>query len=77
MTSEAWKSFTKGDVREDGYYDAKCKFCGVVYKMGKSRGTGSLLHHVESGCKKMPRSKRVKPDALQRLLQAGKTGTSI
>ncbi|KAJ3688631.1 hypothetical protein LUZ61_017795 [Rhynchospora tenuis] len=33
-----------------------------------SRSTSSLLHHARGGCKEMPRSKRMKPDALQRLL---------
>lgn len=71
LTAEAWQHFTRGPVAKDKSYNAVCKYCGKIYKMGRKRGTGSINHHVDGGCKKMPRSVRHKPDALQRLLLAG------
>ncbi|KAJ1688578.1 hypothetical protein LUZ63_019968 [Rhynchospora breviuscula] len=73
MISKYWQYFTKGETREDGFYDAKCNFCGHIYDMGNGRGTGSLMHHFEKACKKVPKSMRQKPNALQKLLQAGTT----
>ncbi|KAJ4745940.1 Zinc finger BED domain-containing protein DAYSLEEPER [Rhynchospora pubera] len=72
-TSKFWQYFTRGETREDGFYDATCKFCGHVYEMGNQRGTGSLMHHFKKSCEKVPKSLRKKPDALQKLLQAGTT----
>ncbi|KAJ4771400.1 Zinc finger BED domain-containing protein DAYSLEEPER [Rhynchospora pubera] len=46
--------------------------CGLVYPMGNQRGTGNMRNHVKRGCQKIPPAKRHKPDALQRLLQAGR-----
>ncbi|KAJ1688912.1 hypothetical protein LUZ63_013067 [Rhynchospora breviuscula] len=71
-TSEVWAHFTRGPKDDDGSLDASCNYCGKKYKQGNQRSTSSLWHHFERGCHKVPRSKRVKPDALQRLLQAGK-----
>ncbi|KAJ1695545.1 hypothetical protein LUZ63_012243 [Rhynchospora breviuscula] len=71
-TSEVWAHFTRGPKDNDGSLDASCNYCGKKYKQGNQRSTSSLWHHFERGCHKVPRSKRVKPDALQRLLQAGK-----
>ncbi|KAJ3701644.1 hypothetical protein LUZ61_005349 [Rhynchospora tenuis] len=42
MTAEAWKHFKKGEVLDDGSYDAICKYCGEVYEMGNQRGTGAF-----------------------------------
>ncbi|KAJ3687487.1 hypothetical protein LUZ61_016651 [Rhynchospora tenuis] len=71
MTSKYWQYFTRGETKEDGYYDAKCNFCGLIYDMGNGRGTGSLGHHFERSCKKVPKAMRKKPKAFQKLLQAG------
>ncbi|KAJ1699071.1 hypothetical protein LUZ63_007583 [Rhynchospora breviuscula] len=57
MTAMVWKHFTKGPVQDDGSYDAVCNYCGQVYPMGNQRGTGSLNHHIKSGCKKVPRDR--------------------
>ncbi|KAJ1691138.1 hypothetical protein LUZ63_015293 [Rhynchospora breviuscula] len=73
MTSKYWQYFTRGEPKEDGFYEAKCKFCGHIYDMGNGRGTGSLMHHFKKSCKKVPKSLRHKPNALQKLLQAGTT----
>ncbi|KAJ1690624.1 hypothetical protein LUZ63_014779 [Rhynchospora breviuscula] len=70
-TSEVWAHFTKGSKDDDGSFDASCNYCGKQYKQGNQRSTSSLWHHFKRGCKKVPRSKRVKPEAVQRLLQAG------
>ncbi|KAJ4782471.1 Zinc finger BED domain-containing protein DAYSLEEPER [Rhynchospora pubera] len=71
-TSEVWAHFTRGPKDDGGSLDASCNYCGKKYKQGNQRSTSSLWHHFERGCDKVPRSKRVKPDAKQRLLQAGK-----
>ncbi|KAJ1687971.1 hypothetical protein LUZ63_019361 [Rhynchospora breviuscula] len=75
-TSKVWAHFTRGPKDDDGSLDASCNYCGKKYKQGNQRSTSSLWHHFERGCHKVPRSKRVKPDALQRLLQAGKATTA-
>lgn len=78
MTSIYWKHFTKGIRRADNSYDATCIYCGKVYPMGKQKGTGSLRNHINKSCKKVPHTVRHKPDALQRMLQAGSsTGTIL
>lgn len=71
MTSNVWQHFVKGKRMPDKSYTATCLYCKHVYMMGNSRGTGSMKNHVKRGCKKMPRSKRHKSDALQKLLKAG------
>jgi hypothetical protein len=72
MTAEVWKHFLKSPRRADGFYEAKCVYCGKSYKMGKSRGTASLRHHIfKRGCKKLPKGLRFPPDALQRMLVDG------
>ncbi|KAJ1696371.1 hypothetical protein LUZ63_004883 [Rhynchospora breviuscula] len=65
LKAEVWKYFTKGVEQDDGSYTAVCNYCGEIYKMGNSRGTGSLRHHYKSGCKKMPRNSH---DKLQKML---------
>jgi hypothetical protein len=75
LTAEAWQYFTQGIRKSNGMYDATCNYCGKVYRMGQRRGTGSLKHHYQGGCKKMPRSKRQKEnDPLQMLLKTGTKG---
>ncbi|KAJ4819010.1 Zinc finger BED domain-containing protein DAYSLEEPER [Rhynchospora pubera] len=74
--SEVWSHFTRGPKDDNGSLDATCNYCGKKYKQGNQRSTSSLWHHFERGCKKVPRSKRVKPDAMQTLLQAGKATTA-
>ena len=73
--SQVWEHFTKGEVNEDGTYLASCKYCKKAYKMGNQRSTTSMKHHIMKGCKYIPSAKRHKPDALQRMLQAGRTET--
>ncbi|KAJ3686156.1 hypothetical protein LUZ61_015320 [Rhynchospora tenuis] len=71
LKAPAWKHFHKGPTQDDGSYDAKCKYCKVVFDMGNGRGTGSLNHHIRTGCDKIPaRFKRTKG---QQMLQ-GQTG---
>ncbi|KAJ1694439.1 hypothetical protein LUZ63_011137 [Rhynchospora breviuscula] len=72
LKAAVWAHFKKGVVQEDGSYTATCNYCGHVYPMGNQRGTGNMRHHIKRGCKKMPSTKRHKPDALQKLLQAGR-----
>ncbi|KAJ4776673.1 Zinc finger BED domain-containing protein DAYSLEEPER [Rhynchospora pubera] len=72
LKAAVWAHFRKGEVQDDGSYTATCLYCGHVYPMGCQRGTGNMRHHIKRGCQKMPPSKRHKPDALQKLLQAGR-----
>ncbi|KAJ3685482.1 hypothetical protein LUZ61_014646 [Rhynchospora tenuis] len=72
LKAEVWKHFKRGVTKADGSYTASCLYCPVVYPMGNSRGTGNMRNHVMRGCKNIPPEKRHKPDALQKLLQAGK-----
>ncbi|KAJ1690301.1 hypothetical protein LUZ63_014456 [Rhynchospora breviuscula] len=72
LKAAVWAHFKRGQVQEDGSYTATCNYCGHVYPMGNQRGTGNMRHHIKRGCKKMPSTKRHKPDALQKLLQAGR-----
>ncbi|KAJ1697422.1 hypothetical protein LUZ63_005934 [Rhynchospora breviuscula] len=67
MKAEVWNHFTKGATRDDGSYDAVCKYCGIAYQMGNQRGTGSLRHHYHKACKKRPDKK--KSHKLQQMLQ--------
>ncbi|KAJ1696915.1 hypothetical protein LUZ63_005427 [Rhynchospora breviuscula] len=67
MTAASWKHFTKGIIQYDGSYDAVCKYCGMVYQMGNQKGTASLNHHINKGCKKIPN--RHKRSKLQQMLQ--------
>ncbi|KAJ1692639.1 hypothetical protein LUZ63_009337 [Rhynchospora breviuscula] len=67
MKAEVWNHFTKGATRDDGSYDAVCKYCGIVYQMGNQRGTGSLRHYYHKACKKRPDKK--KSHKLQQMLQ--------
>ena len=72
LTAEAWQYFKQGKInKKTGLYNATCNYCGKIYKMGQSKGTGSLNHHYTKGCKKSPHIKKNKRDALQRLLQVG------
>lgn len=71
LTSDVWNHFKRGDTQEDGSYLATCNYCGKEYPMGRQRSTSSLKHHITKGCKLIPRSRRFKPDALQRMLAAG------
>ncbi|KAJ1693550.1 hypothetical protein LUZ63_010248 [Rhynchospora breviuscula] len=73
MTSKYWQYFIRGEPKEDDFYEAKCKFCGHIYDMGNGRGTGSLMHHFKKSCQKVPKAMRHKPNALQKMLQAGTT----
>jgi hypothetical protein len=70
MLSSVWDHFKKGDVQADGFYDATCLYCSKIYQMGNQKSTSSLRHHFQKGCRKVPASKRHKPDALQRMLQS-------
>ncbi|KAJ1686934.1 hypothetical protein LUZ63_018324 [Rhynchospora breviuscula] len=72
LSAPVWAHFKKGAVQEDGSYTATCLYCGHVYPMGNQRGTGNMRNHIKRGCKKVPPSKRHKPDALQKILQAGR-----
>ncbi|KAJ4816564.1 Zinc finger BED domain-containing protein DAYSLEEPER [Rhynchospora pubera] len=72
LKAAVWAHFKRGETQEDGSYTATCLYCGHIYPMGNQRGTGNMKHHIKRGCKKVPASKRQKPDALQKLLQAGK-----
>ncbi|KAJ3687309.1 hypothetical protein LUZ61_016473 [Rhynchospora tenuis] len=67
VKSEVWKHFKKGTTQDDGSYDATCNYCGEVYPMGNSRGTGSLHHHIDKGCDKVP--ERHKRTRLQQMLE--------
>ncbi|KAJ1700978.1 hypothetical protein LUZ63_000757 [Rhynchospora breviuscula] len=67
MKAEVWNHFTKGATKDDGSYDAVCKYCGIVYQMGNQRSTGSLRHHYHKACKKRPDKK--KSHKLQQMLQ--------
>jgi hypothetical protein len=70
MTSKWWAFFEKGIVK-NGWYDAKCIYCGHVFQMGHNRGTSSLSNHIKKSCKKVPMDKRYQPDALQKMLKLG------
>ncbi|KAJ1700516.1 hypothetical protein LUZ63_000295 [Rhynchospora breviuscula] len=72
LTASVWAHFKRGVVQDDGSYTATCMYCGLVYPMGNQRGTGNMRNHIKRGYKKIPPSKRHKPDALQKLLQAGR-----
>ena len=72
LTSEVWKHFKRGPVKEDGSYKAICNYCNDDYDMGNQRSTSSMKHHINKGCKKIPAAIRRKPDALQKFLQTAK-----
>lgn len=72
LKSVWWNHFAQGDVQADGSYDATCNYCGTVIKMGCQRGTSTMKNHIKKACKKVPWNLRHKPDAIQKLLQAGK-----
>ncbi|KAJ3691444.1 hypothetical protein LUZ61_020608 [Rhynchospora tenuis] len=69
-TSPWWAHFTEGEKTEDGSYTATCIYCGYVIIQGNQKGTSALKGHIKKGCKKIPREKRFKPDAMQYMLQA-------
>ncbi|KAJ3696878.1 hypothetical protein LUZ61_000583 [Rhynchospora tenuis] len=69
-TSPWWAHFTEGEKAEDGSYTATCIYCGYVIIQGNQKGTSALKGHIKKGCKKIPREKRFKPDAMQYMLQA-------
>lgn len=78
LKAPVWKHFIQGVVQKNKSYSATCKYCGKVYPMGNQKGTGNMTSHIDKGCKKIPASIRHKPDALQRLLQAGRdAGTHL
>ena len=68
--AEVWNDYNKGPVRPDGSYDATCKYCGKIYKMGNQKSTTSMKNHLKS-CKKAPKDKRQKVDPLQKYLVTG------
>ncbi|KAJ1686377.1 hypothetical protein LUZ63_017767 [Rhynchospora breviuscula] len=72
LSAHVWAHFKKGAVQEDGSYTATCLYCGHVYPMGNQMGIGNMRNHIKRVCKKVPPSKRHKPDALQKILQAGR-----
>ncbi|KAJ1687821.1 hypothetical protein LUZ63_019211 [Rhynchospora breviuscula] len=69
-TSPWWEHFTEGETAEDGSYTATCIYCGYVIIQGNQKGTSGLKGHIKKSCKKIPRDKRFKPDAMQYMLQA-------
>ncbi|KAJ1696450.1 hypothetical protein LUZ63_004962 [Rhynchospora breviuscula] len=69
-TSPWWEHFTEGETAEDGSYTATCINCGYVIIQGNQKGTSGLKGHIKKSCKKIPRDKRFKPDAMQYMLQA-------
>jgi len=72
--SDVWKHFKRGEIGDDGSYDAICNYCGKYYKQGNQRSTSSLKHHITKGCKKISWTVRHnKIDALQKMLQANNT----
>ncbi|KAJ1696739.1 hypothetical protein LUZ63_005251 [Rhynchospora breviuscula] len=71
-TSPWWEHFTQGEADEDGSYTATCIYCGYVIIQGNQKGTSGLKGHIKKSCKKIPREKRFKPDAMQYMLQAAK-----
>ncbi|KAJ4731091.1 hypothetical protein LUZ62_012288, partial [Rhynchospora pubera] len=75
-TSDVWAHFKRGPKGADGFLTATCNYCGMKYKQGNRRSTSCLWHHFNKGCKEVPRSKRLKPDTLQKLLHAGKATTA-
>jgi BED zinc finger len=72
--SDVCKYFKRGEMRDDGSYEAICNYCGKYYKQGNQRRTRYLKHHIMKGCKKIPWVKRYnKVNALQKMLQTGNT----
>ena len=70
MTSPAWEHFEKGEVDADGFYDAKCIYCGHVIIMGNGKGTSSMDNHWRRACTKIPAEIRKSKDPKQKLLKA-------
>ena len=70
-SSPVWEHFNQGEVREDGSYDAICKYCGQKYEMGNQKSTSSMKGHIKV-CKKIPNDKRQKVGPMQKYLQTSK-----
>jgi BED zinc finger len=51
--SDVWKHFKRGEMGDDGSYEAVCNYCGKYYKQGNQRSTSSLKYHIMKGCKKI------------------------
>jgi BED zinc finger len=70
--SDVWKHFKRGEMGDDGSYEAVCNYCGKYYKQGNQRSTSSLKYHIMKGCKKIGK-RHNKVDALHKILQPGNT----
>jgi hypothetical protein len=72
--SDVWKYFKRGEMRDDGSYEAVYNYYEKYYKQENQMSTSFLKHHIMKGCKKISWAKRHnKVDVLQKMLQAGNT----
>jgi hypothetical protein len=50
--SDVWKHFKRGEIGDDGSYDAIYNYYGKYYKQENQRSISSLKHHITKGYKK-------------------------